>query len=153
SERVGELMGQLLRDYIPDILACDDAIGQGCDRSCYRCLRHYYNQFYHANLDRHLAASLLAFILDGKAPCDPNADVQEQLLQPLRQMLELDGIATDVGETISGTRVPLIANANNSRVAICVTHALIAEQFRSGLVDELDGSDVLVRPLNEYQLT
>jgi ATP-dependent helicase YprA (DUF1998 family) len=153
SERVGELMGQLLRDYIPEILACDDAIGQGCDRSCYRCLRHYYNQFYHTNLDRHLAASLLAFIVEGKAPCDSNVDEQELLLRPLREMLELDGIATDVGEKITGIRVPLIASANNSRVAICVTHPLIAEQFRSGLVDELDGSDILVRPLNAYQLT
>ena len=55
SERVGDSMNQLLRDCVPAILACDDEIGEGCDRSCYRCLRHYYNQFYHPTPHRHFA--------------------------------------------------------------------------------------------------
>src|SRR5262249_47246641 len=66
SERVGDEMEDLLRDYVRRVLACDDENGEGCDRSCYRCLRHYYNQYYHTRLDRKLAEDLLGFILDGK---------------------------------------------------------------------------------------
>ena len=77
SERVGDSMDELLHDYIPVILACDDENREGCDRSCYRCLRHYYNQSYHPSLDRHLARSLLALIVDGQSPEDPSIDEQE----------------------------------------------------------------------------
>jgi hypothetical protein len=39
-----------------------------CDRSCYRCLRSFKNRFEHDLLDRHLAASLLRYLLDGTPP-------------------------------------------------------------------------------------
>ena len=34
-----------------------------CDRSCYRCLRSYQNKLDHMDLDRHLGASLLRYLL------------------------------------------------------------------------------------------
>jgi ATP-dependent helicase YprA (DUF1998 family)/predicted nucleic acid-binding Zn-ribbon protein len=153
SERVGDAMEELLRDYVRKVLACDDEHKEGCDRSCYRCLRHYYNQFYHSRLDRHLALDLLTLILDGTAPKDRPVADQEKLLQGLRVMLDLDGIETQTGGSVDGIRVPLIAKHKGKSVAVCVTHALVAEQFRSGLVDDLDGSSVPLRPLNAYQLT
>ena len=153
SERVGDAMEELLRDYVRKVLSCDDEHGEGCDRSCYRCLRHYYNQFYHSRLDRHLALDLLDLILDGKAPGDKAIADQARLLQGLKVMLDLDGITTETGGVIDGICVPLIAKNKGKTVAICVTHALVAEQFRSGLVDNLDGSSVPLRPLNAYQLT
>jgi len=153
SERVGDSMDELLRDYIPVILSCDDENGEGCDRSCYRCLRHYYNQSYHPSLDRHLARSLLALIVDGQLPQDPSIDQQESLLQGLRAMLELDGIKTHVRRAIDGVRVPLVAGHEEREVAVCVTHSLVAEKYRTGIVQELDGVTVLLRPLNAYQLT
>ena len=153
SERVGDAMEELLRDYVGKVLACDDENEEGCDRSCYRCLRHYYNQFYHSRLDRHLALDLLALILDGKTPQDLPIAVQEQLLQGLRVMLDLDGITTQTGGAIDGIPVPLIAKHKAKSVAVCVTHALVAEQFRTGLVEDMDGCSVPLRPLNAYQLT
>jgi hypothetical protein len=153
SERVGDAMEELLRDYVRDVLACDDEHGEGCDRSCYRCLRHYYNQFYHSRLDRHLALDLLALILNGTTPQDSPIGEQEKMLQGLRTMLELDGITAQTGGAIAGVRVPLIAKHKGRSVAVCVTHSLIAEQYRTGLVDDLDGSSMPLRPLNAYQLT
>lgn len=153
SERVGDAMEELLRDYVRKVLSCDDEHGEGCDRSCYRCLRHYYNQFYHSRLDRHLASDLLDLILDGKSPADEPVVDQAQLLQGLQVMLDLDGITTQVGGSVDGIKVPLLAKHKGKSVAVCVTHALVAEQFRSGLVDDLDGSSVPLRPLNAYQLT
>ena len=41
---------------------------EGCDRSCYRCLRSYKNKFEHDLLDRHLGAGLLKYVLYGELP-------------------------------------------------------------------------------------
>jgi ATP-dependent helicase YprA (DUF1998 family) len=153
SERVGDSMEELLRNYVRKVLACDDEHHQGCDRSCYRCLRHYYNQFYHTRLDRHLASDLLDLILDGKNPEDPSIADQKTLLQGLKAMLRLDGFEADGEEQIHGVSVPLIAKTEGRSVAVCVTHSLVAEQFRTGIVDDLDGTGALLRPLNAYQLT
>jgi hypothetical protein len=39
-----------------------------CEASCYRCLRSYKNKFDHTDLDRHLGASLLSYLLNGDQP-------------------------------------------------------------------------------------
>jgi len=153
SERVGGSMEELLRNYVRKVLACDDEHGEGCDRSCYRCLRHYYNQFYHTRLDRHLALDLLDLILDGKTPLDGLVLDQQNQLHGLKVMLDLDGISTEIGGAVDGHKVPLLAKYKGRSVAVCITHALIAEQYRSGLVEDLDGASVSLRPLNAYQLT
>ena len=70
SRRVGELGLPVFEAALQLLDGCPD----GCDRSCYRCLRSYKNKFEHDLLDRHLGASLLRFLLNGDAP----------LLDPLR---------------------------------------------------------------------
>jgi ATP-dependent helicase YprA (DUF1998 family) len=40
----------------------------GCDASCYRCLRSFRNRFEHGQLDRHVGASLLRYLMDGPVP-------------------------------------------------------------------------------------
>ncbi len=75
------------------------------------------------------------------------------MLKGLQIMLDLDGIDTQMGGVVDGIPVPLIASHKGKSVAVCVTHSLIAEQFRTGLIDDLDGSSLPVRPLNAYQLT
>ncbi len=39
--------------------ACDRMKGCSCDTSCYNCLRSYYNQHWHEQLDRHKAYKFL----------------------------------------------------------------------------------------------
>ena len=39
-----------------------------CEESCYRCLRSFRNRFEHTQLDRHVGASLLRYLLDGTLP-------------------------------------------------------------------------------------
>ena len=41
---------------------------EGCDASCYRCLRSFKNKFEHSLLDRHVGAELLEYLMDGKVP-------------------------------------------------------------------------------------
>jgi ATP-dependent helicase YprA (DUF1998 family) len=41
---------------------------EGCDASCYRCLRSFKNKFEHRLLDRHVGAELLRYLLTGVLP-------------------------------------------------------------------------------------
>ena len=41
---------------------------EDCDASCYRCLRSFKNKFEHTQLDRHVGAELLEYLLTGEAP-------------------------------------------------------------------------------------
>ena len=44
------------------------ACPEGCDASCYRCLRSYKNKFEHSLLDRHVGAELLEYLVTGEQP-------------------------------------------------------------------------------------
>ena len=39
---------------------------EGCDASCYRCLRSFKNKFEHSLLDRHVGAQLLQYLINGQ---------------------------------------------------------------------------------------
>ena len=44
------------------------ACPEGCDASCYRCLRSFKNKFEHSLLDRHIGAELLNYLVTGEQP-------------------------------------------------------------------------------------
>ena len=64
AERVGRLGLIVFEEALRILEGCPE----GCDRSCYRCLRSYKNKFEHDLLDRHLGAGLLRYILYGEFP-------------------------------------------------------------------------------------
>lgn len=64
ARRIGDLGHIVLEDAIELLEHCP----AGCDRSCYRCLRRFTNRFEHDLLDRHLAASLLRYLVAGDEP-------------------------------------------------------------------------------------
>ncbi len=64
ARRVGELGLAVFEEALHILEACPE----GCDRSCYRCLRSYKNKFEHDLLDRHLGASLLRYLIFGSDP-------------------------------------------------------------------------------------
>lgn len=64
SRRVFDLGLSAFEDALEILETCPD----GCDRSCYRCLRSYKNKFEHDLLDRHVGASLLRFLVRGEHP-------------------------------------------------------------------------------------
>lgn len=55
---------QLLHKTFTILESCPEK----CDASCYRCLRSYKNKFEHNLLDRHIAKSLLQYLLTGAIP-------------------------------------------------------------------------------------
>ncbi|MES2210080.1 MAG: DEAD/DEAH box helicase [Chloroflexota bacterium] len=77
----------------------------GCDSSCYRCLRSFKNQYEHDQLDRHLGASLLRYLLSGETPT----------VDPRRVAMSTDVLYTDLttlradGLTLSRARTVDVA--------------------------------------------
>jgi ATP-dependent helicase YprA (DUF1998 family) len=64
AKQVGLKGEEVFRKALTLLEVCPD----GCDRSCYRCLRSYKNKFDHEFLDRFVGAALLRYLLDGQRP-------------------------------------------------------------------------------------
>lgn len=64
AQRLGALGQRLFARALEILESCPE----GCERSCYRCLRSYKNKFEHDLLDRHVGASLLRYVLTGAEP-------------------------------------------------------------------------------------
>jgi hypothetical protein len=62
--QAGRLGLQLFDKALDILVRCEE----DCDSACYRCLRSYKNKFEHHLLDRHIAASLLRYLLHGETP-------------------------------------------------------------------------------------
>lgn len=71
---------------LPEVLDAAEALLGGCDcpSSCYRCIRHYGNNWIHASLDRHLALALLRHLRTGELPSLTDQD-KDRALVALRQ--------------------------------------------------------------------
>lgn len=105
-------------EYFIDVLARVEKVLKECEcsSSCDKCLRHYGNRLFHSQLDRHLALTLLHFLGTMLSLLALKAE-QEEVLDPLRVMLELAGwtsilnskaalVATKSGRTISVASLP-----------------------------------------------
>ena len=55
---------------LEDVLDATDELLSACDcpQSCYRCIRHYRNNYIHSSLDRHLALALLRHVRHSTNP-------------------------------------------------------------------------------------
>ncbi|MGE3718539.1 MAG: DEAD/DEAH box helicase [Bauldia sp.] len=89
---------------------------EGCDGSCYRCLRSFKNKFDHGLLDRHVGAELLKYLLDGHVP--------EFAPHRLRQSAELlfNDLRRQAGELAlewdakrNGVVIPILARTRSGR--------------------------------------
>jgi hypothetical protein len=111
---------------LSEVLDAAEALLGGCDcvSSCYRCIRHYGNNWIHASLDRHLALALLRHLRTGEVP-NLTAQDKDRVLVALRQFLALRGIPSEENVSLGGTRIPLIIQLPTSRVCIDVHHPLI----------------------------
>lgn len=73
-----------------------------CDSSCYRCLRSFKNQYEHDQLDRHMGASLLRYLLLGEAPTvDPRrVATSTDVLYADLAALRADGLALSRAQAV-----------------------------------------------------
>jgi ATP-dependent helicase YprA (DUF1998 family) len=73
SRRIGDLGATVFEDTIHLLESCPAM----CDSSCYRCLRSFKNRFEHSLLDRHLAASLLRYLVRDQEPVLDKARLEQ----------------------------------------------------------------------------
>ena len=116
-------------DALTSVLDATESLLGGCDcpSSCYRCIRHYGNNWIHTSLDRHLALALLRHLRSGEVPGLEYAD-KERALGGLREILALRGIASDFGSSLAGERVPLLVHMPMGDLCVDVHHPLIDPQ-------------------------
>lgn len=100
-----------------------------CEESCYRCLRSFRNRFEHTQLDRHVGASLLRYLLDGTLPELSPARV-DRSAQRLFEDLDRSG-ADDVRferdaqidiDGIGPVLVPILATKSSGERALIGVH-------------------------------
>ena len=132
---------------------------ENCDSSCYRCLRSFKNKFEHGQLDRHVGAELLEFVLtDNMQPFSPQrvaASTRILLLDLERNAVSGVTYARDATVTVLGmgdVTVPILATrADGAKSIIAIAGPLTADHPADPLIGELrekwDGGQVI--PVNE----
>ena len=125
ARRVGELGLAVFEEALHILEACPE----GCDRSCYRCLRSYKNKFEHDLLDRHLGASLLRYLIFGSDPTMNGGRLEDStnlLFEDLcRQGLEGVTLKADYGmdlPVLGPVTIPIyvkLANGTELFVGLC----------------------------------
>ncbi len=131
ARSVGDLGSTVFETALEILEDCAD----GCDRSCYRCLRSYKNKFEHELLDRHLGASLMRFLLYGTTPA-PEAEVLAKATDRLYEDLQRQdlpdmsfrrdhAVGLDSGQRVA---VPILATNADGNVAAVALHGALTPQ-------------------------
>jgi len=150
SQRAGEIMEDLLNVEVRDILKCES---NKCDRSCYRCLRHYHNQMRHHVLDRNLAMDLLNILQSNIIPGRIPIDRQKKLLKGLAQMAEFEGCEVEWDMKITNDTIPLVLDRNGNKIGVYVRNSLLDPNSEEGLDNSIDTMELSCVDFNEYRLT
>ena len=78
------------------------ACPEGCDASCYRCLRSFKNKFEHSLLDRHVGTELLDYLVTGEQPrfdADRLSNSTKLLYNDLKRQTT-EGIELELGASV-----------------------------------------------------
>jgi hypothetical protein len=119
---------RLVKQSLDVVLLATEKLLEACDceTSCYKCLRHYANNFYHASLDRWLALSLLKYIRYGNRPVLSKQE-QERSLLPLVELLRLQNLQYELETVRNDTIIPLIIHREDgSQIWVDVHHPMVA---------------------------
>jgi hypothetical protein len=135
------------------------ACPEDCDSSCYRCLRSFKNKFEHGQLDRHVGAELIEFILtDNVQPFSPQRVVASTkvLLHDLQRNTDL-GLVYEANATLDvpgmgEVTVPILATrGDGKRSVVAIAGPLTGEHPADPMIGRLRetwaGGEVI--PVNE----
>ena len=125
STQLPELSLELFQKALYLLIDCEE----GCDASCYRCLRSFKNKIEHGLLDRHVGAQLIRYLIDGQLAEFSSSrlaasttllrnDLERQCADGTRFEL---GIAVQVGG--SQVTAPILATTTDGRRAIIALSA------------------------------
>jgi hypothetical protein len=146
---------RLVRQNFREVLARTERLLGGCTcaSSCYRCLRHFGNNYLHASLDRHLALALLRHLIDGSRPA-LSPEGQELALRPLQDFLRLKGVQVSAAAERSGRTVPLVlTRAGGAEIWVDVHHPLVDADAAGSAVCSLAQAELVEYcPLDSFTL-
>ncbi len=134
STQVADSPLDLLQTALNLLAGCQE----GCDASCYRCLRSFKNKFEHGLMDRHVGAQLLQYLIDGHLTefnTDRLASSTNLLCNDLqRQSADGTQFDTDVPLRINGTSVtaPILATTADGRRFIVALSAPLTPHRPAG---------------------
>jgi ATP-dependent helicase YprA (DUF1998 family) len=113
-------------DALDDVLNAAEGMLAGCNcvTSCYRCIRHYGNNWIHASLDRHLALALIQHIRTGHVPVLDEA-TKSSALKGLCEILRLRKHECIVDADVRGMHVPLLLKGPTGARWFDVHHPLV----------------------------
>ena len=106
---------ELLEEALRVLKACPE----GCDASCYRCLRSYKNKFEHSLLDRHVGVELLEYLVTGRLPEFDQGRLHRSTVLLYHDLLrqELDGVKLELDAGLDwemeGLVAPILARKNS----------------------------------------
>ena len=93
---VASMVTELLNDIRVILSGCD------CDSACYKCIKHYRNQYVHGLLDRHAALQLLDWGMYGKLADSIEVEEQRKMIYPLTGILGRSGYSLNKSDKILG---------------------------------------------------
>lgn len=128
ARRASELGAELFEAALNLVENCPS----DCDRSCYRCLRSYKNKLDHDLLDRHVAATLLRYLLEqpwrALEPARESTSTHALYLDLLRQRVAgvefRRNVAIEV-EKFGQVTVPILARTQRGEDLIVALHSPI----------------------------
>lgn len=139
SRRAADLGPALVDDALRILEGCPD----GCDRSCYRCLRSFKNRFDHRLLDRHTGAMLLRYCLGGPPPEIADARLEAAYDRLAADLIRLkgDGVTVERNSSreIDGVGVvalPLLVRRGDDAVTVGI-HPPLTTTLAPAHIDEL----------------
>ena len=94
---------------------------EGCDASCYRCLRSYKNKFEHSLLDRHAGAELVEYLTSGQVPRFNAERLRSSTALLYHDLLRqgIDGIEFELNSLISSdsgsVKAPILARTTSGQ--------------------------------------
>lgn len=112
-----------------------------CDSACYRCIKHYRNQFVHGMLDRFAALDLLRWGVSNSVPEKIDNETQIKYLSQLNNILELSGC------TISASSKEIVAKYKNVSKRLKVYPGMLRKNSDS---DDIWVSDYMLKYAAPY---
>ena len=142
STQIAERGFDLIRHALHIMQSCPE----GCDASCYRCLRSFKNKFEHGLLDRHVGAELLEYLLTGEQRgFDPDR------LRSSTELLYSDLQRQTTGDTNFELDAPL-PDTDGIVVAPILVSTGAGDEFAVALSGPLTSDHPADASLGEYRL-
>ena len=150
SRQIAEAPVDLFQTALDLLTGCKE----GCDASCYRCLRSFKNKFEHSLLDRHVGAHLLEYLISGQLTefSTDRLVSSTALLAADLQRQSVDGARFDVDAPIqiNGEPVvaPMLATTADGRQFIVALSAPLTPHHPAdpsiAILDSIEGLELIV---------